>query len=172
MSAERHDITEIEVLESILEHLQGWFNLPEERCYEVVDPENPRANTPGDIWLSVCPGDCDYDEAAQAGGGRQQVHENGYFQITGYTRIKLDRAGKDTMLIKDKNRGLLSIKHRIISAFVQFNLTTAGRSFLMMPPVIISCTKPQHDPEKGVGWITATFRLKYPLKLTSDGNPL
>ena len=118
----RVDITEAEVMEIVIDHLRTTLELNERECYETVSPLTPPLTPLSEWWLSVSPGEGNYDEAMQSGGGRNQVTEEWQLLVTGYTRIRLDSTDRDMQLLREANRGLLQIKRRILDTMAQVDL--------------------------------------------------
>lgn len=118
----RVDITEAEVMEIVVDYLRTTLDLNERQCYETVSPLTPPLAPLSEWWLSVSPGEGNFDEAMQSGGGRHQVTEEWQLLVTGYTRIRLDSTDRDMQVLREANRGLLQIKRRILWAMAQIDL--------------------------------------------------
>ncbi|MCL4721061.1 MAG: hypothetical protein KJ041_03725, partial [Gammaproteobacteria bacterium] len=126
------------------EHLRGALDLTANRCYETINPLGIQAAPGGDYWVTVAPADGQFDESFQEGGGADQLVEDAGFTITAYVRVALDETGHDGRLLHDPNRGLLTVKKKLLAALADVDLMTeAGDTFLRSTIKISSASKPE-----------------------------
>lgn len=139
----------VDVEQSVLSaRLTAWLRdqlaLPPNRCYETIDPLGVQAAPGGEYWISIAPGDGQFDESFQEGGGEDQLVEDAVFTVTAYVRIHLDQTGRDEKLLRDAGRGLLSIKKVLLKALASADLATEdGDTFLRSTIKIVSASRPQ-----------------------------
>lgn len=158
-------VDEQTILAAVVQRLQDALLLPDGRCFLTVEPlSGAGAPAGGDYWLTVSPGDSDFDQGLQYGGGANQVTENATCIVTGYTRIRLDPTARDDRLLKDLQKGLLPIKQKILAAMLAdpAQLTDElGNPLLRSFITAIGSQKPNHDRDKGVGWVGVVFSIPF-----------
>ena len=159
----RVDITEAEVMEIVIDHLRTTLELNERQCYETVSPLTPPKNPLSEWWLTVSPGEGNFDEAMQSGGGRHQVTEEWQLLVTGYARVRLDSTDHDMQLLREVNRGLLHIKRRILWAMAQVDLhkIDSDDTFQLKYLVVRHAGKPEYDEDRQTGWQTVFFEMSH-----------
>jgi len=159
----RIDVDQTTVLEAIIARLQDQLQLSDSHCYETISPLEPGPAPPGgDFFVTVSIGDGVFDEGMQDAGGAEQLNEECEVTVTGYSMCKLDRVGHDHKLMHDELRGLLKVvKLKILKALVGVDLQDEADDednyFLRDMIRVRRSTRPDHDPKKGIGWISITF---------------
>jgi hypothetical protein len=135
------DVTQVEVLASLILRLQTALSLTDRQCYEVARPDDvPVIPVGGSYFLTVAVGGGTFEPEEQAAGN---ITEDAEVYVTAYTRIKQDSTGHDRYLLVDDARGLLAIKKLILSAVCgQDLLDEDGNTFLRQWLHVRSCTAP------------------------------
>lgn len=166
----RIDVDQTTVLEALISRLKDRLQLSDSHCYETVNPLDPGPAPPGgDFFVTVSTGDGSFDEDMQIGGGEDQLREECEVTVTGYSRIKLDRTGHDKKLLHDEIRGLLkAIKGKILKALVGQDLQDDDDNYFLRDHIRARrSSQPDHDREKGIGWISLTFVVSWDWDLSS-----
>lgn len=160
----RIDVSQDEVIESIVLRLRTLHTLGERQCYETIEPLSPAIVPPGgDFWLTVSPGGGQFDESMQIGGGQSQLMEDAEVIVTGYSRVRLDSTDHDAKLLRDASRGLLVVKKKILQLVADDLVLPAPSTdvFLRQFVVARSATAPQYDSDKSIGWLSIYFGISY-----------
>lgn len=126
----RVDVEQADVFEAVTLHLRRALGLNDRQCYETLDPYSPKIPKGGDYFVTVAPGEGQYDVEHQIGGGEDQLTENSVVTVTAYTRIKLDSTDHDEKLLRDARRGVFVLKRKILKALVGSDPTIGGNEFL------------------------------------------
>lgn len=164
----RVDTTELTALTAIRDLLRTAFpELGSENVFLTLYPDAPEPEPSGEHFLSVAPGAGSFDEALFAGGGREQLCQVGEFQVTIYSRVQLDQSARDESILGHATEGLLVLKHRVLSALVGADpALPGGAKFsreLLRP---IRAAAPEHDADRGIGWLSLAFALSFDWDLT------
>lgn len=127
--ADRFDVEEVAVLQSILARLQMSLGLNDRQCYLVARPQDvPSLPIGGDYFATVATGDGTFPDGEQCPPNCMEETE---VTVSIYTRIKTDSTGHDGYLLIDDARGLISIKKKVLKALVGQDLADAdGAKFL------------------------------------------
>lgn len=167
MTESRVNITQTAGLERLLLHLRTAFDLDERSCFVCVNPlavEIP-PTTPNNRFVTVAPGagQFPFDETCEP-----QMHEDTTAEITLYVRQRLDSSGREkSLILSETSAGLLQFKKDALAALTSVDLTTEeGDTFLRETIRPINATKPDYDPQKGVGWLTITIPWAFDWDLT------
>jgi len=126
----RVDVEQVDVFEALVLYLRRALGLNDRQCYETLDPYSPTIPKGGDYWVTVAPGEGQYDVEHQIGGGEDQLTEESVVTVTAYTRIKLDSTDHDENLLRDARRGVFVLKHKILKALVGADIPKGSDTFL------------------------------------------
>lgn len=160
----RTDITQVDVLASLVLRLQEILELSDRQCYEVARPEDvPSVPVGGDFFLTVAPGGGTFEPQEQAAGN---ISENTDVYVTAYSRIKTDSTGHDKYMLTDDARGLLAIKKMVLGTLCGFDLLDAdGDTFLRQTVYAKSSSAPSlvdlPQSDKAFGSIQITFGVDF-----------
>lgn len=164
----RVDVTQAAVLTAVVARLRTALSLNERQCFEVLNPIDPPSKLPpsGDYFLSVAPGAGEFETGEQIAGNCTELWE---IIVTGYTRMKLDDANRDTHVLHDADRGLFRIKRDILKALVGQDLQDAeGETFLRQWTYVRSAAVPQVSRESSIAWWSIRFGISWDWDLTTD----
>jgi len=159
----RIDISQADAMDAFTTHLRDELELNNRTCYQTIEPLAP-PNMPvgAPWWVSVSPGDSSFDESMQVGGGQLQLSESMGITVTGYNRTRLDSTDHDEKLFSDAVRGLFVVKHRILKAVAQIDISDDdGNTFLRSYVIVSGADRPGYDADKGTGWQGIHFRLEW-----------
>ncbi len=161
----RVDVTQATVLERMLAYLRSALNLNDRQCYECLQPDAPpRVPVGGECFVSVSPGEGEFI------GGEQiceNLTEEWTVTVTAYARIQLDSSDHDEKVLRDAGRGLLILKEKILRTLVGQDLITLdGDTFLRNLLFAQHATRPAHDRDQGIAWISLTFGVHFDWDLT------
>ena len=166
----RVDITQDRVLQAVVARLRKELTLDEASCYLTFSPLVPPTVQPGGDWyVNVSPGQSEFDEGMQIGGGQEQLMEDMLVRVTAFVRMRLDRAERDDRMLLEGVRGLTQVKLKILKALVAHDLVDPkleSNVFLRQLVVAASADKPDYDEEKAIGWQTINFRVAFDWDLT------
>ena len=124
----RSDITQSNVLTSIVAILRNALSLSDRQCFETLEPLAPPVIPKGgDFFVTVAPGEGIFVDGEQAAGN---CTEEWSVIVTGHSRIVVDSADHDEKLLQDTTRGLLVLKARILAALVGAEPTSGGNEFV------------------------------------------
>lgn len=113
----RVDVTQSQAMEAVrLKLLEKFPALNDSTCFFSINPMQSVIPPGGDFWLTVSAGDGQFDQEMMDGSVADQCLEYGEVIVSAYSRIRLDRVGRDTSLMDDDARGLLSLKHQILKS--------------------------------------------------------
>lgn len=171
----RIDITQDKVIEAVVFHLRRDFELSDRQCFMTIDPQNPVVPIGGDYWLTVSPGDGQYDDELMAAMIVEQCVEHSIVSVFAYTRIQLDSTDHEALLLTEATRGLLTLKKRILRSMSGIDLKYDGDEFVRE---LLTATY-AHAPSRGVieqndgpgltiGMIGLDFRTVFDWDLSSD----
>jgi len=161
------DITQSDVVKSLVTRLRDQLSLNERQCYRTIHPLTKARTPPGDWWVTVSAGEGYFDAPLFEGGGRNQLSEDLQVTVTGYSRVRLDSTGHDEQLLDELERGLFHIKRRLLDAVAGIDLLDAdGNPFLREFLVPRSATRPEYDEAEYTGWISIVFSMQYDWELT------
>jgi len=157
--ADRIDTTQSLVLQRVVARLREALDLPEGRCYETLEPlADPEIPKGGDFFVTVSPGEGQFDEGMQDGGGRAQLMERSSVTVTAYTKIRLDRSDHATHLLQKIHRGVLPLKHKLLAVLAGEDLTDeAGNRLLRHPLYALQAWRPRYNRESGIAMIAVAF---------------
>lgn len=170
----RIDVDEAAVYQSIVDRLiRGQLGLNQTNCYETAEPVNPGIPPGGEYFVTVSPGESQFDGELFEGGGTLQLTQIASVVVTIFTRIKLDRANHDHELLHDAGRGLYPLTKKLLAAMAAADLTTglAGDTYLrwLAKPVSASGIKVgssvANNPAK-LAWRHITFSIAWDWDLT------
>lgn len=164
----RIQVTQNTVLAAVVARLRTVLSLPDNRCFETTNPLSAVPTTrPAHWFVTVCAGDGIFDEGMQDGGGQEQLMEDAETIVTVYSPIKLDRVDHDHALLQDESRGLLELKRLVLATLVNHDLENDdGDTFLRQLIPAKHATKPEYDPDKGIGWLSIAFRTSFDWELS------
>jgi hypothetical protein len=136
-------------------------------CFQTLLPQAAPIPPSGNYWITVSGSDSVFDEEMQDDGGDSQVMEDEEIIVTIFTRIRLDKVGYDASLLADATRGVKVIKKSILNALVNKDPTDGGgNTFLRDTIKVVRAGRPDHDANKGVAWMSITFRAKWDWNLS------
>lgn len=84
----------------------------------VSDDPSPPANMRAQLFMTICPGDSQFPDDVQTGGGADTVEELAVVLVTLFSARKTDQVGRMPLAVYDPERGLLEIKRRVMRALV------------------------------------------------------
>lgn len=154
-----HDATQDEVFESIMRFYRGRLKLPTESVYPTIEPLSAPAIPPsGNFWISVALGDGQFPEEEQ---DDEQLREEIAFTVTGYSRIALDRATRETEFLFAKERGANYIKSRLL-LIVGHQLTDPEGTGIAASRVWARTShRATYDATQSIGWVGITFGVDF-----------
>lgn len=163
--ATRVNTTQIAVLQAVVARLQAALTLSDLQCFLSVHAE-PNATVDQNLWITVSPEMGHFDDDLFAGAGRNAVAENTWAVITIFSEPRLDRTGRDDVLLADPVVGVLSMKHRAINALTGFDPVNGDSNFILMEPMSpTNSPKPLSDRKK-IGdvqlWFSTNFTWDIP----------
>jgi hypothetical protein len=168
----RVDVDQTTVMAALIARLKDRLQLAESHCYETINPPHapPVAPPGGDFFVTVLVGDGAFDEGMQDAGGEEQLKEECEVTVTGYSRIRLDRVGHDTLLLHDDLRGLLkAIKFKILKALVGVDLQNEDDEYFLRDMIRVRrASQADHDKDKGIGWISIVFVVSWDWDLADE----
>ena len=186
--ADRVDVNQGQVLESFRDSLRLACGLTERNCYLSLDPPGQLSAIPGgEVWVTLTPGEGVFVDGEQAtgtdtdGNAVSNVTEELSVTVTIYTRIRLDEAGHDEILILDTDRGLYDLKRRVLHAMISRDLQLPsevegeGSPFLRVLTRVVHASAPtvtvhRNDATLTVGFMTLSFALTFDWDLTGGDN--
>ena len=102
------------------------YDIPQERIV-IADPEQwedgPPTTLIDETLFTVCPGDSEFPEDVQIGGGLNTIEEIAAIEVTIFAARRLDQNGTMPAAIYDENDGLLEQKRRVMKALCQADPT-------------------------------------------------
>lgn len=145
------DSTQDAILTLIAERLRGVLGLGVSQCYETYEPLNPPKFPASGVYLSVAPGDGNFDQDLFAGGGRHQLAEESSIAVTIYSPIKTDHPDRAAQALHETARGLLPWKKSVLDVLAgHLLLDGSGRQVLRNPIYPLRATAPKRlNREKG-----------------------
>jgi hypothetical protein len=175
---QRVDITQSVALETIVALLQARLGLTEATCFEVESADDiPPLPPGGDYWLTIAADEGTFPPEEQTPGNPLtgtpgNLTEQGGFIVSGFTRIQLDQTGHAKKLHHDTRRGLLTIKHRILSALIGIDpVTSENLAFVRQTLYVTRASRPSvwKHPDSGltIGMIQLFFGLDWDWSLTT-----
>lgn len=129
------DVTQIDVLEWVLQHLRSELGLSESTCFLAADDLAPMELPPAPVFVTVTPLEGHFEVEEQS---VDNTIEEWTFRVRLYMRIARDRSGSDHNRLLHPTDGVLAWKQRILRALcgqhlVQWNV---GRTI-----AAVSCTR-------------------------------
>jgi hypothetical protein len=97
-----------DILEAIQERIVDKFpefNL-DSNCF-VSDVPEPMVVPPSDVWCVIAPGDGNFDEGYQVGGGHEQVTEDATVIVAIGAQYAIDESGKLQRALLGRERGTI-----------------------------------------------------------------
>lgn len=113
----------------LIDTIQG---LTDSTCFVSLFPVPPGPLPPADVFLTVSPAGGQFDPHWHDGGGEYQTFENASVYVTIFSRVKLDRSGRDDQKLTHIPRGLLEWKRIVLRCLSGQYLTDADGNALLV----------------------------------------
>lgn len=163
----RIDIDQITVLQAVADRLIASVAttpaLNDSTCFLSLQPLPP-VMLPSNLFLTVAPIEGRFDSGLHDGGGIYQTMEEAGVVVTVFSRVHLDRGGRDGKQLSESARGLLTIKRLILKSLSGHDLLTSGGStFLRNLMAPMRCDAPGKIQEEGnlIGYLPIYFSTDF-----------
>jgi hypothetical protein len=137
-----------------------------EETVVITDPDSwDSGQTPENLiatsFITLCPGDSDFPDDVQVGGGANTVEELGTLELYIFSDARLDQTGVFPAAVYDPNEGLFELKRRVLRALCQADPTGDNTKLLVSQLIPIrSCTKPTKN-SSGVHFLRLVFGTSF-----------
>lgn len=148
--------TQKQVLETVRSVLIAELNdtrLTEKSVFMTLEP-NPEVSERDDIFITISPGDGQFEQDGLEGAGQDLCIENGSVILAVYTRQQLDKLGEHERILLGENNGhkarsILDIKRRLLQIFTDRMLHDGNEDnpILVNRMQPVHATKPQAIPQ-------------------------
>lgn len=163
----RVNTTPDDVIDSIVLRLREQLGLSEFNCYDVLDPGYVDLPSGGGWFVTVAPGEGDFDQGLQVGGGENEVSEALAVVVTFYVQIQLDQTNMSREVLRGHGRSLYKIKRQILKAMCGVDLQNAAEdTFLRQLIPVRSASRPAYDITQQLAYMSLTFVAEFDWDLT------
>lgn len=163
----RVDTTQVAVLTAVRDRLIEGMPLNESSCFVSLYPIPPNL-PPGDFFITVAPAGGKYDESMHEGGGENTTAEMASVVVTLFTRLALDRKGRDGATLLNEVRGILVHKQRVLRLLSGHDLEFEGDQILMNLMCPLEAGAPEAlEAERKLSFLQLHFSTDFMWDLTS-----
>ncbi len=163
----RVDTDQIAILTAVRDRLIEGMPLTQSACFVSLYPIPPKY-PPGDFFITVAPAGGKFDESIHEGGGERTTAEMASVVVTLFTRLALDRDGRDGVTLLDEVRGILSHKKRVLRLLSGHDLTFNGDQILMNLMCPLEAEAPEAlEAERKLSFLKLHFSTDFMWDLTS-----
>lgn len=109
---------QIAVLQAVVDKIRTDINDAfggESTCF-ISDTPWPGVEVQDELFCTVSPNNSDFQFDDPVGGGAEGIIENAVFNITIWSKILLDRIERNGIELTDKDRGILTLKRRVLKS--------------------------------------------------------
>lgn len=158
----RVDTTPDDVIQSIVLLLREKLGLSEFTCYDVLDPEYVEIPNGGGWFVTVAPGEGDFEPALQVGGGQNEVSEAMAVIVTFYLQIQLDPTNVSKEVLRGHGKSLFKIKRAVLKALCGVDLQDPEENtFLRQLIPVRHSSRPAYDITQQLAHMSLTFTAEF-----------
>ncbi len=170
----RSNAQQTEVLKAIVDHYRTTLSLDNARAFLSIESVSARIPRSGDWWLTISPGEGNFDQEMIAAGVVEQCTEDSRFIVSGHLRQFLDPTDEDAELLVGNTESLLNLKRTILKTICGVDLLVGGNTFSreLISPLSVRAPilyEPIDQEEGGlqIAVISVTFGLSFDWDLTT-----
>ena len=155
------------VIARLIKHVPG---LNASTCFLSLS-DDPPPGVVHNLFVMVSPTNGRFDDGAFAGGAEHTVFENTGVAVTLCSKVLLDRAGQDAVLLTERVRGLLAIKRQVLLALLTNGplQDPDGSDLLINLMAPLDSREPVYDTETRLGRIALVFSADFHWDMTVAG---
>lgn len=158
--------TQTIVLQAVVDRLISKVSqFTEENCFlTTTPPEDPPENITTNVFCTVSPTNSQFDQGVHEGAGVDCTIEEAGVQIVIFNSEKLDRHGRDTVMLTEDARGLLVMKREILRYLSGHDLEDQNNNQILvsrMAPLRSDNPKSARDNKTRVGDLSILFSTDF-----------